>query len=132
MPRRPPPLLSALELLAALAVVIVVMLLPLAYVGAHLCAWGECSQPGPDEVRAYRVMVGVLVLAVPTTVVLAVRRRARLAVAGHVLLGVVAVLAALLFAMPSIDWAGLREDDPPPPNPDYVPCFSGSGDCVGG
>ncbi|MCG8153855.1 hypothetical protein GUY44_25495, partial [Pimelobacter simplex] len=128
----PPPLLAALEMLASLGAVVVIVLLPLQYLGAHLCAWGECAVPGPDEIRTFRVLAGVLAVAVVTTLALAVRRRARLAVAGHAVVGVVGLVAALVFAMPGIDWAGLRQDEPPARNPDYVPCYSGSDDCVGG
>ncbi|MBU2696277.1 DUF6234 family protein [Pimelobacter sp. 30-1] len=133
MPRRPvPPTLSALELLASLAAVIVVVLMPLQFIGAHLCAWGECSVPGAEEIRTYRLMVLVLVVAVTTTLTLSVRRRAHVAVAGHAVVGLVGLAVALVFAMPTIDWADLRREEPPAPNPDYVPCYSGSGDCVGG
>ncbi|GAA1509233.1 DUF6234 family protein [Nocardioides humi] len=120
------------EALASATAVGTALFLPLLYLGSHLCAFGECSVPGPEEIRTYRVLVTVLAAAAVTTLVLAVRRRARGAVVWHAVVALAGLVSAVAFAMPAIDGDALRHDDLPQPNPDYVPCYSGSGDCVGG
>lgn len=132
------PRLGVLE--AALSVVSVglIAFLPLHYIGAHLCFFGECSQPGPDEIRTYRLVVAALVVTVGATLAVAFRRRARWAFAWHGMVAVTGVAVAVVFAMPTIvdltgDPRDPARDDPPTPIPGNVPCHSGPpDDCPGG
>ena len=131
-PVRPLRPVGVLEALASLGACGLVLLLPLLWFGAHLCAFGECSVPGAEDVRHYRLTVGAIASLVALALVLAVRRRARLVLAWHCTVGLVAVVASLAFAMPSIDWQQLRQRHTPS-SPDYVPCYSGPpNDCPGG
>lgn len=114
-----------------------VVYLPLHYLGSRLCFFGECSQPGPDEIRTYRIVVVALVVTLVATFVVAARRRARWAFAWHVTVALAGLAAAVLFSMPSVGIADAPgdapRDDPPSPGHDYVPCHSGPpNDCPGG
>ncbi|WP_408896321.1 DUF6234 family protein [Nocardioides sp. R1-1] len=100
--------------------------------GVYFCLGGLCPGPTGGEVLAYRLLVSALGLAVVASLALAVRRRARSALLWHGLVALSAVATALVFAVPSIDLRELREPAPSPPDRGYVPCYSGSGDCLGG
>lgn len=101
--------------------------------GAYFCLDpAGCPEPHGTPVVAYRVAAGLLGAGVLTAVGLAVRRRARWAYLWHGGVALAAVVAVLLCAVPSIDWHALRNPEPHPPSTDYVPCYSGSGDCPGG
>ncbi|WP_436699395.1 hypothetical protein [Nocardioides sp. BYT-33-1] len=128
-----PALLPTLvEALASATTVGVTLFLPLLQFGAYFCIGGPCGGPDADSVRLYRVLVAVLAGTAGITLLLAARRRARRALRWHALVALAGAASATVFAVPAIDWAQLLREDPPPPNPHYVPCHSGSNDCVGG
>ncbi|MDQ6522201.1 DUF6234 family protein [Nocardioides sp. LHD-245] len=128
-----PALLPTLvEALASAATAGIALFLPLLQFGAYFCIGGACGGPDADAIRLYRVLVAVLATTAATTLALAVRRRARRAIRWHAVVAVAGLGSAVLFAVPAVDWADLLREDPPPPNPHYVPCYSGSNDCVGG
>jgi hypothetical protein len=92
----------------------------------------QSSAPAPSagSVATYWVVAGLLVALQVGLLARAVWRGR----GGLVLVSVVALVcavgAALLLSVPAIDW----RPDPPTHtlDPNYRPCFSGSGDCVGG
>lgn len=122
---------GVLEGVLSAAAVLATLFLPVLAIGASFCAFGECATPTRDEVRLSQAIAAGLVLAVGATFVLAVRRGARWAWLWHLLVAMAAAASVLLFTL-GIDWRELVREEPPPRNPDYVPCYSGSGECVGG
>jgi len=100
--------------------------------GVYFCLAAACDEPSAGEITAYRLLAGALAAAVLTALGLGLRRRAAWALVWHLTVAAGALAVAVLFAVPSIDWGALREGDPAEPDPHYVPCFSGSGDCAGG
>lgn len=129
---RPALLPILLEALASASTAGIALFLPLLWFGAYFCIGGACGGPGEGEVRLYRLLVTVLAVTAATAVLLAVRRRARRMVTWHAVVALAGLGSALLFAVPAIDWEDLLREDPPPPHPSYVPCYSGSDDCPGG
>lgn len=127
--------LGAAEAALSIVSVCLVGALPLHYLGSHLCAFGECSEPGPDEVRTYWILVAALTLALVGTFVVASCRRARGAFLWHVVVALTGVIAMGAFAMPS---TGTDREIPPDeprdaPSSYHPPCHSGPpNDCVGG
>ncbi|WP_448060792.1 hypothetical protein [Cellulomonas hominis] len=84
----------------------------------------------PYEERRYLVTVTACVaLLVIGAVAALVGGHPRVFVLGLVLL-VVGILAAAMFAVPAGRWS--QEPADVGPGPDYHPCYSGSNDCVGG
>ncbi|MBM7519315.1 DUF6234 family protein [Nocardioides nitrophenolicus] len=132
VPDEPPAVLPLLvEALASAAAAGIALFLPLLQFGAYFCFGGGCG-PDPGAIHLYRVLVAVLAATAVTALILAVRRRARGMIRWHAAIALAGAASAVLFAIPAIDWAELRRDDPPPLDPSYVPCYSGSNDCVGG
>ncbi|WP_104177375.1 DUF6234 family protein [Cryobacterium sp. Y50] len=88
------------------------------------------TQPSSSAVATYWATAGITIaIQVGLLVRALVRRRG-----GLVLISSVAVIltvgVSLLVSVPAIDW---RPDRPVATvNPDYRPCYSGSGDCIGG
>jgi hypothetical protein len=91
---------------------------------------GADTQPSSSAVVTYWATAGITIaIQIGLLVRALVRHRG-----GLVLIASVAVIltvgVALLVSVPTIDW----RPDPPAAtiNPDYRPCYSGSGDCIGG
>lgn len=119
-----------LEITAALAAVGLTLVTFWHGLTVYFC-WGGCDGPTATEVLVHRLLTGGLAIAVLTTLVTAALRRGRWVFLWHLAVAAVALVVALLTAMPQIDWDG-TPTPPPGPGPDYVPCYSGSNDCVGG
>ena len=119
-----------LEITAALAAVVLTVATFWHGLTVYFC-WYGCDAPSDSEILVHRLLTGGLAVAVLTTVVTAALRRGRWVFLWHVAVAAVALAVALVTAMPQIDWDGSRTP-PPGPGPDYVPCYSGSNDCVGG
>ena len=87
-------------------------------------------QPPASEIAGYWVTAGAMITIQVGLILRAIVRRR----GGLLLIASVALFltlgVALLFSVPKIDW----RPDPPVStvNPNYRPCYSGSGDCVGG
>lgn len=121
------------EALLTLVVLLAVGYLFFNHLDAYLCFMASCSEPCPDEVLRYRVTAAVVGLAVVGTWALAIRRRATWAYLWHVPVTLLAITAALVFAVPQIDMREALKPDPPEPSSSYVPCYSGPPhDCPGG
>lgn len=87
-------------------------------------------QPPTSDIVGYWVTAGImLALQVGLLVRAIVRRRVGLVFIASVAL-IMALGVALLMSVPRIDWRA----EPPAStiNPNYRPCYSGSGDCIGG
>lgn len=88
------------------------------------------QRPSAQEISGYWLTAAVMIGIQVALLIRATRlRRPGLQFISAVAL-IMAVGASLLLSVPQIDW----KSDPPvhTTNPDYVPCYSGSGDCVGG
>jgi hypothetical protein len=86
--------------------------------------------PSAQAITGYWVVAGILIaLQVGLLARGIMKRRGGLVLVALVALAF-AVGATLIVSVPSIDW----RTDPPAHtlDPDYRPCYSGSGDCVGG
>lgn len=125
------PLLVTAETLLSVLGVCLVFAFPLVLFAAYFCI-GECRGPDPGALRTFHVLVGVLVVVVVATAAVAWRRGARLALAWHAFVALAGIGSAIVFQVPVVDWADYFREDPPAPNPYYVPCHSGSNDCPGG
>ncbi|HYQ75786.1 DUF6234 family protein [Cellulomonas sp.] len=100
------------------------------YLDVYLAFFGEQAVASAEDGTRYVVTAtACVVLLLVGTGAAIVGEHTGAVVAGTVLL-VVGLVAAVLFAVPSDRFAV----DPPDnrPGPDYVPCYSGSGDCLGG
>lgn len=100
------------------------------YVDVYLAFFGEQNVASPADGTRYVVTASsCLALLLVGTAAAIIGEHTRAVVAGTALL-VVGLVAAFLLAVPSDRFAA----DPPDnrPGPDYVPCYSGSGDCPGG
>lgn len=118
------------EVVALLGGAVLVLVLFWQYLDVYLAFFGEQNVADPEDGTRYVVTASACVaLLLAGTVAAVVGRHAGAAVLGTGLL-VVGLVAALLFAVPSDRFAV----DPPDhrAGPDYVPCYSGSGDCLGG
>lgn len=85
--------------------------------------------PSTQEITGYWLTAAVMIGIQVGLVVRAMRlQRGGLLLIGGLAL-IMAVGASLVLSVPPIDW----KPDPPAytTNLDYVPCYSGSGDCVG-
>ncbi len=133
-PREPVrPWLGAVEAALSLTTVGVVLWLPIHHLGAYWCLTAECPAPSQEEIRTYRLLAGGLATGIVATFTVAALRRARWAFAWHVAVALAGAASAVLFVVPAVDWGDVAREDPPPPNPDYVPCYSGPpNDCPGG
>lgn len=100
--------------------------------GVYFCLGGTCSHPTDQEILVYRLLATALGVTVVLSLALAARRRATAAFVWHLSVTVVAAGVGTLFAVPQIDVRELTEPETPAENPAYVPCYSGSNDCVGG
>lgn len=105
------------------------LLLFLQYLEVYFTIWGESDRPSPGEEARYLITGGVaLASGVAGIVVAAVRRRTGAVIAGIVVVLLTVVLAGV-FAVPRDRWT-------PPPAPvvddDYAPCFGEGPNCVGG
>jgi len=126
-------LLALLEATLSLVMVGMVLWFPFTSAVANACFFGDCSGPTPDDVRFYRVSAGVFAAVTVAVFLVAHRRGARGAYFWHALVAVTGAASAIAFQVPDVDWAEQFRDEPPPTNPDYVPCYSGgSSDCPGG
>jgi O-antigen ligase len=119
-----------LEITAALATVGLTLATFWHGLTVYFC-WSDCQGPDDSEILAHRLLTAGLALAVVTTLVTATLRRGRWVFLWHLTMAGIALVVALLTAMPQIDWDG-GQSPPPAPGPDYVPCYSGSNECVGG
>jgi hypothetical protein len=117
-----------LEITAALAAVALTLASSWHGLSVYFC-WGGCDAPNDSEILVHRLLTAGLAVSVATTLVTAALRRGRWVFLWHLVVAAVAVVVALLTAMPQIDWDGSQR--PPEPGPRY-PCHSGSNDCVGG
>ncbi|MDO7867346.1 DUF6234 family protein [Nocardioides jiangxiensis] len=117
------------EVAASLAAVAGAVFLPVFAIGTHICAFAECREPTTREIRVSQGVAVLLVATVLTTLLLAARRGARWSWLWHVSVAAVAGVAVIGFTL-GVDWS--PDPEPVPRNPDYVPCYSGSGDCPGG
>lgn len=127
--------LALLEGLLSAVIVVMVLWFPALNAAAYLCFGGDGCGPAADDIRLYRVSVGVLAGVVLATFVVAAQRGARWAFAWHALITVVGVISAVAFVIPAVDWVDRFEEDPPPHGtpPSHVPCYSGPpNDCPGG
>ncbi|MBW0253124.1 DUF6234 family protein [Cellulomonas sp. PS-H5] len=100
------------------------------YLDVYLAFFGEQNVASPADGTRYVVTATACVaLLLVGTGAAIIGEHTRAVVAGTALLAV-GLVAAVLFAVPSDRFAV----DPPDnrPGPDYVPCYSGSGDCPGG
>lgn len=100
------------------------------HLDVYLAFFGEQNTASPEDGTRYVVTAtACVVLLLVGTAAAIVGEHTKAVVAGTALL-VVGLVAAFLFAVPSDRFAA----DPPDnrPGPDYVPCYSGSGDCPGG
>jgi hypothetical protein len=90
---------------------------------------GSSFEPPALDVAGYGVPAAIVAIQVGLLVRALVRRRGGLLIIASLAL-VLALGAVLFLARPRIDWP----PDPPAAtlSPDYVPCYSGSGDCIGG
>ena len=108
---------------------VLVLALVWQYVDVHLTFFGEVPEPTPADGLRYVVTATACLVSVAVALGAAVLAgHVRVAVLGVVLL-VVAVGAAVALAVPSDRYA---RPSVPDPGPAYEPCYSGSGDCVGG
>lgn len=99
------------------------------WLDVHLTFFGTLPEPTPgDGVRYVVTASACVVLATAGLLAALAAGHPRVAALGVVVL-VVALVAASLLAVPSDRWAREPVDRPAPA---YEPCFSGSGDCVGG
>lgn len=88
------------------------------------------SEIPASDVSSYWVTAGIMLALQVGLLIRAIwRRRGGLVLVSSAAL-VLALGAVLVLAVPTIDW----RPEPPTPtmNPNYSPCYSGSGDCVGG
>lgn len=99
---RSDPLCVVLEAVASAAAVGITLLLPLHAFWVYLCFGTGCGGPEPEEIRTYRVLVGLLALSVATTLALAARRGGGRMMWWHGLVGGAGALSAALFAVPAI------------------------------
>lgn len=124
--------LSRTDWFTAISVALGIIAVPsIAFLGiiSSLSLDGTRHPPTDGEVVQFWVVVGVAVVVQLAALVRAiVRRRAWLMVV-HSALTVLVAAAAVLFAVPPVEWPVAPASDS---SPAYVPCFSGSGDCVGG
>ncbi|WP_028653488.1 DUF6234 family protein [Nocardioides halotolerans] len=135
-PTTPPRRGSALEPLASLVSVLLVVVLGLNWIAAHLTFFGDPVDIDEEYVRNYWVLLALLGASLLATWVSAVRRGARRAWVWHGLVALAALAAALVFAVTT---AGPVQDDPPDPppspsGPGAPGCHSGgdSSGCPGG
>jgi hypothetical protein len=124
--------LVLLELLLSLLMAGMVLLFPVAHAITYACFLGQCSEPGTDEIRSYWTMAAVFVTVAILVFVVARRRGAGAAYVWHGLVTLVGLASAIIFQIPTVDWADLLREDSPPPSSPNVPCHSGSNDCPGG
>ncbi|WP_104196261.1 DUF6234 family protein [Cryobacterium sp. M15] len=88
------------------------------------------AQPPTPDVVDYWVTAGIMIAIQIGLLLRAILRRR----GGLMLIASIALIltlgVALFLSVPEIDW----RPDPPTPtiNPNYRPCYSGSGDCIGG
>lgn len=131
----------AAEVFASLVATAAVILIPLHYVGVHLTFMGAPVVVDDEDVRFYRVLVGVLALAVLASFAAAAWRRAKASFIWHAVVAVVGVLAALAFSVtevgPAQEWPGPLWPERSAPSDESHPtsvCHSGgdSDGCVGG
>jgi peptidoglycan/LPS O-acetylase OafA/YrhL len=127
---------AALEPLAAVVSVLLVVALGLNWLAAHLTFFGEPVDIDEEYVRNYWVLGALLAASLLATWVSAARREARGAWVWHGLVALAALAAALVFAVTT---AGPVQDDPPDPppspsGPGAPGCHSGgdSSGCPGG
>ena len=119
-----------LEITAALAAVGLTLATFWHGLTVYFC-WSGCDAPDDAEILVHRLLTAGLAVAVVTTLVTATLRRGRWVFVWHLAVAGLALVVALLTAMPPIDGDG-SQSPPPGPGPDYHPCYSGSNDCVGG
>ena len=127
-----------LEVTAALVAAGAVVLFPLHYVGARLAFLGDEAVIHDENVRFYWILVGVLAVAVVTSLATALRRRGGKAFAWHVLVAVAGLVMATGFSVTEagpvrdVDRAPLERVRPDQPGGSA--CHSGgdSDECLGG
>jgi len=118
------------QVLGLLGGVLLIGVLFSQYLDVYLAFFGEQNVATPRDGTRYLVTVTACVaLLVAGTAAAAVRGRGGVAAVGGLLL-IAGLLAAVLFAVPSDRFTVAPPDNRP--GPDYVPCYSGSGDCPGG
>jgi len=99
------------------------------WLDVYLTFFGVLPEPTPsDGVRYVVTATAAVTLIVVGFLAGLAAGHQRVAGLGAVLL-VIALAAAFLLAVPADRWARQPADGPAP---GYEPCFSGSGDCVGG
>ncbi|WP_423463869.1 hypothetical protein ACO229_04095 [Promicromonospora sp. MS192] len=125
-PRRPPS--GRLEGPASAAVLVGIgVLLGNTFV-AHSCLFGYCVSPKPSNVATYWITASIVAVLAAFTVWSAQERGSGPALAWHSIVAVVALLAILIFAVPTTDVPSevVVPSSPPPP----AGCFGEN--CLGG
>ncbi|MFE7503739.1 hypothetical protein [Promicromonospora sp. NPDC057488] len=124
------PRTPVLEVVAAVLIPIGVLALAVNWFTAYGCFIHSCGTPEPGNKVTYAVVAPVVVAAVVWTFVSAWRREASWIYLWHGPMGLVALIVAVLWAVPSFEVS--------PPEPEHTPwtgCVEYSGgdsDCPGG
>jgi hypothetical protein len=111
------------------ATIAVVFAMFVNWIGVYLEIWGGTPTVTQGAIVGYQVLAGIAIaLTVGGMVLGFARRRVGFGIS-HVVLLLVVLLAATVFAVPRYSAPVPREHQLPS---NYVPCFSGSNDCPGG
>lgn len=110
--------------------VVLVVVLVFQYLDVYFVLFGEQPDVTPEAERRYLVTAAACLVLLAAGSVAALVGRHPAAVTLGVVLLVVGFVAAVLFAVPVGRWTPEPVDTGP--GPDYHPCYSGSGDCLGG
>lgn len=121
---------SLLEGIASVLVVIGVGVLFGNKVSAYACFFGSCSTPTTENVVTFWVTTSIMAVLVILTLRSARARGSWPAFTWHVIVGLVASAAIVLFSVPLIDVDGLVDVMNPPLPPPPTGCFGDS--CTGG
>jgi hypothetical protein len=120
-----------IETVGLVAGVVLIVRLFFVWLDVYFVLFGEQPDPTPADERRHVVTVawclGVLTVA---TAVAFVAGHVRVAATGIALVGV-ALVATLVFSVPTGRWTP-EAPAVEQPDADYHPCYTGSGDCLGG
>lgn len=122
---------TAGEVAAAVVVPVGMLVLLWNWFVAYVCFSGSCGEPDTQHRVVYGVTAVVVLAAVAWTVLSASRRDARWAHLWHVPVGILAILAVLVLAVPRLEVE--RTGPAPEPSP-WTGCVERSGgdsDCPG-